>query len=348
MKTKFLCLFTFISFFAFQKANATIWRVNNNGFSANFTSLQEANDDNNVLNGDTIHVEGSPIDYSGASISKKLIIIGTGFFLSENPNTSSNLLEAIILDIQFNNGSAGSQLIGIHLKSSNGIYISVSDILIKRCKIDANIRLIDQLSDIIITQNFFAGQSTSSSISPSSNGFPANVVFNNNICQKTLILPDGYTLSECRNNVFDCPAISGEPSIKMLVSSFENNILKTTNATADINKGTNNNVSYNIGTSANNQFGTAKNNIVVANMANLFVDAAANSPDGDYQLKPGSAGSNNGSDETDRGVFGGVAITNRYTLSGLAPIPVIYKIITPSVTTQSGDLQVTIQARTIK
>lgn len=106
-------------------------------------------------------------------------------------------------------------------------------------------------------------------------------------------------------------------------------------------------MSYNIGASAT-QFGTANNNIAVANMDNLFVDAATNSPDGDYQLKPGSAGSNNGSDGTDRGVFGGLAITNRYTLSGLAPIPVIYKIITPGVTTPAGDLKVTIMARTIK
>lgn len=346
-----------ISFLAFQKANATIWRVNNNGFSANFTSLQDANDDNNVINGDTIHVEGSPITYQHAKINKKLIIIGPGYVLNENPNTSNNLLQAQINGgFDFLKGSEGSQLIGVYVGGGTfyGIHIFASDITIKRCRTDYNVYLNDGISDIQIINNFFynSGQYlTLSAITTSSVGFPADVIFNNNICQRVLIAEyccnATYTLLECRNNVFDCPAISGEPSIKMLVGSFENNILKTTNATVDINNGNKGKVSYNIGASAA-QFGTANNNIVVANMTNLFVDAATNSPDGDYQLKLGSAGSNNGSDGTDRGVFGGTAISNRYTLSGLAPIPVIYKIISSGVTTPAGDINVKIMARTIK
>jgi len=351
MKTTFLTLCAFILLFTCFKANATIWRINNNGFTANFTSLQSANDDNKVSNGDTIHLEGSPIVYSSARISKKLIIIGPGYFLIENSNSSYSKLQAQIFGVSFNTGSDGSQLLGVFVGgTSAGIDIYVTNIVLKRCRIDYSIFLAPERSDITIVQNYFYGSSTSSVLTYTSGGFPTNVVFNNNICQKTLILPDGnaYTLAECKNNVFDCPAISGSPSIKMNVGSFENNILKTTNATVNINTLTNNNVAYNIGTSVNNQFGTANNNIVVANIANLFVDPATNSPDGDYQLRPGSAGSNNGSDGTDRGAFGGLAITNRYTLSGLPPIPVIYNITTTGVTTSSSPLSVTITAKTVQ
>ncbi|MEP6844563.1 MAG: hypothetical protein ABI861_01100, partial [Panacibacter sp.] len=50
---------------------------------------------------------------------------------------------------------------------------------------------------------------------------------------------------------------------------------------------------------------------------------------------------------TERGVFGGAATINRYTLSGLAAIPVIYQVSTSGVATPTG-LPVTIKARTIK
>lgn len=152
------------------------------------------------------------------------------------------------------------------------------------------------------------------------------------------------SLLQCNNNVFDLPPNSN--AIQITTGSFQNNILKSINATVNINNNTNLNVSYNIGTAAS-QFGTADNNIVVPDMSVLFADPATNTTDGDYQLKPGSAGSNNGSDGTDRGAFGGVAITNRYALSGLAPIPVLYNITTTGVTDATG-LPVTIKARTIK
>ncbi len=138
-----------------------------------------------------------------------------------------------------------------------------------------------------------------------------------------------YNAEECNNNVFDCPAISGKPSIQMNTTSFKNNILKTPSATVNINANVvSSDVSYNTSASATNQFGTTNNNIVITDMSTLFVDPATNTTDGRYQLKPGSAA---GADGTDRGAFGGLAVTNHYTLSGLAAIPVIYNINTSGV-----------------
>ena len=68
-----------------------------------------------------------------------MIVIGTGYFLNENPNVSNTVSEAQVQYVFFDAGSEGSQLIGVHVGSNNGISINVSNILIKRCRIDYNI-----------------------------------------------------------------------------------------------------------------------------------------------------------------------------------------------------------------
>ena len=66
-------------------AYAKIWRVNNNnGVAANFTTLQAAHD--GAASGDTLHIEASPNSYGTLNVSKKLTIIGVGYFLDLNPN----------------------------------------------------------------------------------------------------------------------------------------------------------------------------------------------------------------------------------------------------------------------
>ncbi len=358
MKQKITCLLVIATGFFFR-AEAKIWRVNNNANATNGSnyggtaaypvfqqlfgnSANNAAGSNLVQAGDTVHLEGSTIDYDGGSLSKKLVIIGPGYFLNENPNTSNNVLPAILNAISFNAGSSGSQLIGVHIgDNTGGVNITVSDILIKRCQIDYAVSVLFAISDIKIIQNFFARASTANMISTNTGGFPTDFIFDNNIVLGTLVLPVGYTMLECKNNVFAGPAITGSPSLRLYAGSFQNNILTNPAATVDINGGTNLNVTYNTAASAT-PFGTASNNVVVADMTTLFVTTG--SSDGKYQLKAGSAP---GADGSDRGAFGGAAVTSRYTLSGLAPIPVIYDISTSGVATAAG-LPVTIKARTIK
>ncbi|HEY5391585.1 MAG TPA: hypothetical protein VIJ57_05695 [Hanamia sp.] len=366
----FIGLAIMVSLFT-QNAQAKIWRVNNTsnyngttlwgdnlgGTSSNpvFAQLTDANGSNlvSVNSIDTVHLEGTNIPYKGLSLTKSMIIIGCGYFLTENPNVSNTVLESILGYITFNANSSGSQLIGVHVGVTNysGITINVSNILIKRCSIDYNIGVSYGISDITIIQNYFSNTANdnSSAIQPTNtSGFPTNFIFDNNICKTTLLLSTSstniYNAEECNNNVFECPAISGSPSIQMNTTSFKNNILKTSAATVNINsKVVSSDVSYNISSSATNQFGTTNNNIVITDMSTLFVDPSTNTTDGRYQLKPGSAP---GADGTDRGAFGGLAVSNHYTLSGLAPIPVIYNISTSGVGT-SG-INVSIKARTIK
>ena len=349
-----------------QQASAKIWRVNSNsnyngtslwgdnfgGTSTYpvFAQLANANSSNLVSSGDTLYVEGSTIAYDNVTFTKKLVIIGPGYFLTENPKVSNDVLSANVGEVVFNTGSQGSQLLGVTIISVYGIDINVSNILIKRCKIDYSVTVTYNISDISIVQNYFTNinNNNTSAIAVSPYGFPTNFVFNNNISKRTLLLAYStttYTAQECNHNVFDCPAISGKPSIQLNTGSFKNNILKTPTATVNINGGSNQNISYNISASSTGQFGTANNNKVVTDMSTLFVTGTS---DGKYKLKTNSPGSHNASDGTDRGVFGGTSSTDRYTLSGLAPIPVIYTFTTSGDATPANGLSVTISAKTVK
>ncbi len=342
MKTRLLLALAAFTVCTAQQANAKIWRVNNNGYSADFAQLQDANDANNVVSGDTIHLEGSAITYNDATITKKLIIIGSGYFLPYNPGTAFSKLSTTIFNITFSNGSQGSQLIGVHLTGGSGVIIKTSNIAVKRCQINSSVILTNNISNIVITQNFFL-RNSSTAINAGGTNFPTDFVFNNNICQQPLVVNDpNYIFLECNNNIFDVPTVS--PAVQIYASSFQNNILTNPNATAIINNGDITNVDYNISASANNQFGNSKKNIIVTDTSTLF--AGGTSPDGRYQLKTNSPAKANGSDGTDRGVFGGGAPQKWYTLSGLAPIPVVYDISSTGV--GSTGLPVIIKARTIK
>ena len=345
MKKKLFLLIFSVSFVLV--ANAKIWRVNNNGFAANFTTLALAVADNTVQNGDIIYLEGSSTAYGSVTLKKKLTIIGPGYNLSTNPNASVNVLSATLSDITFSPGSEGSILTGVVVNGGYSISINASSITIKRCAVAHEINFSYNISDIKILQNYFYNvynySDTDNLIGTSGYGFPSDVIFDNNICERKLVLPDNYTVLECKNNVFNGPAIAGQPSLKMLVGSFQNNILTSASAIANINNSSNINASYNISSSATSQFGTANNNIVIS--SGIFVTTTGLSSDGKYQLAAGSAGSANGSDGTDRGAFGG-ALSNRYTLSGLPAVPVIYQVITSGVTTTTT-LPVTIKARVI-
>ncbi|MEO8412589.1 MAG: hypothetical protein ABI472_02980 [Ginsengibacter sp.] len=356
-----------------QKAGAEIWRVNNHsnyngsnlygdnfgGTAAKpvFAQINQAVAFGIVNDGDTIHVEGSTDNYTGATISKKLVIIGTGYFLTNNPKTNSNTLETRVRFFTFNANSQGSQVIGIRIvhggNTADGIvYVNVSGITIKRCLIEQTVEFGFLLSDVYILENFFPNTSISNAISTNGNTTftpPTDIIFNNNICQKTLTwgspLANPTTLwpiLQCNNNVFDGPDNLATPNLAFSTSEFKNNILMPTNAKVNIaaSAGV---IAYNIGT-LSTQFGTADNNLVVPAITSLFVSSA--STDGAYQIANASQAGNNGSDGTDRGAFGGSAVTSRYTLSGLAAIPVVYEITTPGAT--STNLPVTISARTIK
>ena len=79
---------------------ANCWRLNNNpAINADFRTFAEAHDA--AAAGDTIYVEGNGNEahYGNIQISKKLIIIGPGYFLNENDSTYANPVFARFLSI---------------------------------------------------------------------------------------------------------------------------------------------------------------------------------------------------------------------------------------------------------
>ena len=356
-----------------QQAQAKIWRVNNksnyNGSSLwgdnfggtpaypIFAQVNQAVAFGIVNDGDTIHVEGSTAVYDNATITKKLVLIGTGYFLTDNPKTTSNTLESKISQLIFSTNSEGSQAIALAIVNNGNsfdaiVYVNVNGITIKRCRIERAVEFGTGLADVSIIENFFPNTIVTNALFTNGNSFfvpPTDIIFNNNICRKTLTwgtpLANPATLwpiLQCNNNVFDGPDNLATPNLAFSTSEFKNNILMPTNAFVNIaaSAGV---VAYNIGTLPT-QFGTTDNNLVVPAITTLFVSSS--STDGAYQIADASQADNSGSDGTDRGAFGGAAVTSRYTLSGLAAIPVIYQITTAGAT--ATDLPVTIQARTIK
>src|SRR6185503_5915585 len=124
-------------------ANAKIWRVNNNaGVTADFTDMPACIASVSVVNDDTIHVEASAVGYTNFTLNKRLVIIGTGYFLSGangNPGLQANTNPATLDYSLIDTLASGSQFIGINF--SNGIYSAngqgADNITITRCRLNA-------------------------------------------------------------------------------------------------------------------------------------------------------------------------------------------------------------------
>ncbi len=319
-------------------------------------------------NGDTIYLEPTPVgqSYAGLTITKPAVIIGTGYFLNQNTNVSNDFLSSNLEYVVFNStsgsSSSGSQILGVNITSQFGIDVNVSNIIIKRCYFNAvaEVNLTYNISNVDILQNFFdnaATPNTATAITSSQFGGVTDLRINYNIFKRCLYLASNnsttgglvYSAQECKNNTFDVPTAASAPSIRMDCNSFHNNIIKNPSATLSINSGiSSSSITNNTGAAAG-QFDyatTAYDNKLVTNMGTLFITPGS-STDGNYQLQSGVASNYPGLGGGDRGAFGGSIPANRYTLSGLANIPVIYDVYTTG-TVVSGTLPIVIKARTIK
>src|SRR5262245_12336996 len=96
------------------RAHATVWRVNNLGYSANFTGTTALQDAFDAASGsDTLHVEASPVDYGDVVLTGKyLIIIGPGYKLGNTPGYNPGLQArndmATVNSITLGQGTSGT------------------------------------------------------------------------------------------------------------------------------------------------------------------------------------------------------------------------------------------------
>jgi hypothetical protein len=328
MKTKIIYAIVALALFAGSTiVNAAVWRVNGTpNSSAHYSTLQAAHDNAATQNGDTIYLEGSMFPTGGLSCSKQLTIIGSGYFLNQNPETQHNKYPSTIDGyVYFYVGSAGSKIIGCSLVYS--IYLYTTDISIERNYFGsmqfAVYGYTGDNSNTRIINNYFENVYYYYSIyfsTPSS-----NVLISNNYINGYIYTTSNFS-GMVMNNIF-------ASEISFYNSNVINNISIYNSASL-----TNCIVTHNIGTGT--QFPAQGNNQQNILQSNIFVGLTGNSPDGQWQLKPLSPAIGAGEDGVDCGIFGGAY---PYKLSGMPPIPAIYDFDAPSL--PSGTISVSLKAK---
>lgn len=333
-----LCLFSI----AGLQLQAKVWRINNTpGVLADFTNCADAVSSASVLNGDTLHIEGSATTYSGFTLNKRLVIIGTGYFLSgansnsglqAGPNTA-NFGGGIIL---FDSTCSGSVLIGLDnffFGIGATLGSATDNITLTRCRISSLGQYYGYTAGTTMS-----GWKVNKCYIESGFDFSAQVLQNwevtNNIVVSGLNLGFTGNLNNLiRNNVF-------RTSIVLYSAYFANNIITgstftTTNVTIKNNLSTGTNLPAGNG-NLNNQSDAA-----------LFQGLTGNSTDGQWRLNVGSNAI--GAGETISGITpdcGAYGTADPYKLSGIPPIPTIYLLTVPaSVPSNATTMPITISTR---
>ncbi|SMO54818.1 hypothetical protein SAMN06265379_102411 [Saccharicrinis carchari] len=283
-----------------------------------------------VSAGDTIYVYGSNFDHGHVSISKRLTIIGPGYFLDENLETQVEKKMALFNSISLETGSDGSVFMGVSLTSNvYGIKFNniVENITIAKCYIsNISFTIYNEYvyNNIIIKGCYFYSRLDANN---NYNGVLSNLVFANNIINGSFSVNEGSS-GIISNNIFLHNTLNFGTS-----SSFEiyNNIFLNTNTNNfTIQPLPDAAVHHNI--SLTGAFGNDNNNFI-APLSTLFNTDENASTDAKYQLSQNSPAKGAGSNGSDIGAFGGPV---PYRLSGLPNLPNIYELSTTGLV--SGDV----------
>lgn len=355
MCTKFIL--AVLSVFTFSiNSYAKIWRVNNNtGVNADFTTLQLAHDGAGA--GDTLHLESSPNNYGSLSCSKKIIIIGTGYFLAENSNSQALTQTAKVSTFYFYQGSEGSIVMGLDF-SNNSINVYSNDIVIRRNNFayEAGTGVFDYytgsvsleyqqnsyptpVSNVIITQNF--------GLKVNVNYASTGILITNNY-----LAWNGYGGDATTGQVIamqaNASAIIQNNIIRRGVVNVSNSTLTNNILYAGSFTGTGNLFSNNL--SNDTQFGNANGNQQNVDMTTVFVGSGTGiSTDGEWKLSSTSPAKGAGFGSTvgnpvDAGMFGG---QTPYMLAGLPPIPTIYFFTNQPIGSNSDPIDVSIKVKSV-
>jgi hypothetical protein len=326
-------------------AQAKVYRLNNNpGTGAQFSSAQTAHDSCHA--GDTIYVEGTTISYGTLNITKKINLIGPGYFLAQNPQTQVSSGTAYFAQINCNTGSAGSYLTGLDI-----VYLIIYDnnIIIKRNYIRGSnnnapsFYLFGNNANILIIQNYISGPQSSAYAPLYLKPGCSNITISNNYCEGTgagypVVYVDPASSAAITNNIF-----KGTTNANVTInnSTFNNNFILINGGSV---QGSGNSMHNNFSTSAafdTTTGGNPNHNHISINPANYFLGFGSN--DGQWKLKAGSPAIGAGYNGEDCGIFGGF---DPYILSGIPTIPSIYFFAAPS--SGSGTLPVHVKIKSNK
>jgi hypothetical protein len=310
------------------------------GTDYSVTDITSAIDD--ASPGDTLQLYQQYWSTSGSfTVNKLLHFIGFGYFLDKNPglqavnNTTNNTIT-----VAFQTGSEGSTIQGLY----GNVYLAASNITVSRCRASiylgydingssvsglSNLKLIANyldnileygagISNVYIANNAILGYN----LSNSSGTFTNNIVYNSGSFNSFLI----------RNNIFinSSPVPGGNTFEYNIFPDYGNGIT-----------GTGNQFSIDVSTVFQNYSDNS-------NFSVFYDYANSDYTDNRMAIIPGSPASGNGkkndNTNTDMGVFGGEA-GELYRLSGIPPVPSIYRLTAPSSTATTNPYTITISVR---
>jgi hypothetical protein len=333
----------------------TIRRCNNNpgitGVNV-YTTIQAAH--NAAVAGDIIYVEPSSASYGNLNCTKRLTIIGNGYYLDKNTNNSFDTRTSKIDQIVFDNGSANSVLTGIE-QTGSGFSVNDLNITITRCYVTNSI-VFGLSTNLVAGQNSRGnnGTITKCVLGSGINGtnsttvasqYGYNCLISNNIQRGST---SGMTNTVISNNVYYC-GYTGTSNLGSLFGcAVTNNIFDARGLSGTltyVGGGSGNTISNNIcldlaGSPSGNgnvSFGTSTATFLTANPWTTFSTEDAN-----FQLIAGSPAIGIGTGGTNAGAFGG---SNPYILSGMPAYPVITTYLPSGVGNTSTPLQVSVTVR---
>lgn len=353
MKRAFTLLAILCALLNSQNSFAKIWRVNNNpGVNADFADLASAHA--GAASGDTLHLEGSPNGYGSATITKKLTILGPGYFLDENINSQSLLHSAKVSGITFSMGSQGSMIMGLDFVGSS-IAVHTDDIIIRRNKFCSPGNNIPDWSTGIVNVYYHNDNSAiaANNIIISQNYGLKVTVHNPStgiLITNNFIGADGWQGDQTGSNALAAHAnaiilvqnnVFRRGKVIAYNSNFTNNIMPF-----GFFEGTGNLYSNNM--AGDTQFGTANGNQANVVMTNVFVGTGTGvSTDGQWKLKAGSPALGAGYGSTaqnpiDAGMYGG---QSAYILAGMPPMPAVYSFEVQPIGSNSDPIDVKVKVK---
>ena len=358
MSVRFLFLTTLLGLFSLAGFAQTSYRVQaGQSLPAALTAAAA---------GDIIYVDGGI--YGDISITKKVILIGTGYF---GAGGSAAPAEASVGIVQFKPGSEGSVIMGF---VATNIYIGASNVTVMRNHVLNHVNIgysgtpsvYNSVSNDVVKQNYIDGtmyietntdgNSTVFNFSVKNNiirlGFRLDGSFGGNrgynvFSGEFVYNTTGYGYDP--NELYSGIGGAGNGYCKLHPAvRFKNNIFTGTGGQCPINDASlippvfANNVTVGFTVAGNTTLTDAQARSTLY-MGWPTPTGMAIAQDVRSQLKAGAVALTAGEGGTQAGAFGG---DDPYVLGGVPFIPAITQLTVPSTVTQGGTLNVTVKAQT--
>jgi hypothetical protein len=335
---KKLSLLAFVVFlFASLQTQAKIWRVNNNpSLSADVLQPNTLFDGTNTVAnpeaaaGDSIYFEPSTLTYNGFDINKaNIVVLGYGYFLSQNPGSQAMTNNARVQDIGFQVGSTGSSVSGVEIIGS--VYFYTNNVTLTRCNVSV-IYLANQTNatgiriDKCFIRNFIGETGIAASVTNITIAVE-NCIFSSTTDATNI---SGFTLSQKVRGLFRNNVLNYVGTLQCYNFYVANNII--VNATS-------------FGTVSNSGNNVFRNNlfsypITQSQYAQVGGTLSANTaPNGGNQFSVNMANVFNG--PTDN-VYNGTSIFNNYILAGAFTTESRFELKSGSTAINAGETGLTV------